>query len=84
MVMEVCQHFGQVATNLLPPLHQVSLHDEPLIQEDHRLWLLKCVANCYLKIRLFTYAKTYCETVINFGKPSNRNHLTKMILFHNQ
>ena len=29
MVMEVCQHFGQVATNLLPPLHQVSLHDEP-------------------------------------------------------
>lgn len=84
MVMEVCQHFGQVATNLLPPLHQVSLHDEPLIEEDHRLWLLKCVANCYLKIRLFTYAKTYCETVINFGKPSNRLHLTKMILFHNQ
>jgi hypothetical protein len=83
MILELCQHFGDVATKLLPPQHEISIN-EPLLEEDHRLWLLKCVADSYLTLRLFTYGKHYGETVINFGKPSQRHHLTKMILFNNQ
>ena len=83
MVLELCHHFGQVATSLLPPPHEVMMN-EPLLEEDHRLWLVKCVADSYLTIRLSTYGKHYGETVINFGKPSLRHHLTKTILFNNQ
>ena len=83
MIIELCQHFGQVATNSLPPRHTESTN-QPLIEEDHRLWLLKCVANSYLTIRLSTYGKTYTDMVVNFGKPSQRHQLTKLILFNNQ
>ena len=83
MIIEICQHFGQVTTNSLPPQHTESTN-QPLIEEDHRLWLLKCVANSYLTIRLSTYGKNYTEKVVNFGKPSQRHQLTKLILFNNQ
>ena len=83
MIIELCQHFGQVATNSLLPRHTESTN-QPLIEEDHRLWLLKCVANSYLTIRLSTYGKTYTDMVVNFGKPSQRHQLTKLILFNNQ
>ena len=56
MIIEICQHFGQVTTNSLPPQHTESTN-QPLIEEDHQLWLLKCVANSYLTIRLSTYGK---------------------------
>ena len=56
MVMELCAHFGQVATTLLPPRHEDMLN-EALLKNDHILWLLKCVADSYLKIRLSTYRK---------------------------
>ena len=39
MILELCQHFGDVATKLLPPQHEISIN-EPLLEEDHRLWLL--------------------------------------------
>lgn len=55
MVLEVCQHFAQDATDALPPRHERT--DEPLIEDDHRLWLVKCVANSYLTLRLSTYEK---------------------------
>ena len=83
MIMELCQHFGQVATNSLPPRHTESIN-QPLIEEDHRLWLLKCVANSYLTIRLSTYGKQYTEMVVDCGRPSQRHHLTKQILFNNK
>ena len=83
MIIEFCQHFGQVATNSLPPRHTES-PNQPLIEEDHRLWLLKCVANAYLTIRLSTYGKQYTEIVVNCGRPSQRHQLTKQILFNNQ
>ena len=82
MILELCQHFGDVATKLLPPQHEISIN-EPLLEEDHRLWLLLCVADSYLTLRSFTYWKHYGETVIHFGKPSQRHHLKKLI-FNNQ
>ena len=39
--------------------------NEALLEDDHRLWVLKCVADSHLKIRLSTYGKYYGETVIN-------------------
>lgn len=82
MILEVCQHFAQDATEALPSQHEPT--EEPLIEDDHRLRLLKCVANSYLTLRLSTYGKHYTETVVNFGQPSLRHQFTKLILFNNQ
>ena len=79
MILEVCQHFAQDATEALPSQHEPT--EEPLIEDDHRLRLLKCVANSYLTLRLSTYGKHYTETVVNFGQPSLRHQFTKLILF---
>jgi hypothetical protein len=53
-------------------------------EDDHRVKLVKYVADKYFTLRLFTYGKRFCETVIQNGKPSDRFQLTKLILFKNQ
>jgi hypothetical protein len=76
---------GQVKSELLPPNHlSAAVNEMPWPTEDHRLCLVKYVANTYLNLRLSSYSKIYSKAVINFGKPSSRHHLTKTILFLNQ
>ena len=81
MVLEGSQHFVQDTTDALPPQHEPT--DERLIVDDHRLWLVKRVANSYLTLRLSTNGKHYTETVVNFGQPSLRHQFTKLVLFNN-
>ena len=74
---------GQEKPELLPQNHlHAAVNEMPT--EDHRLCLVKYVANTYLNLRLSSYAKIYSKAVIQFGKPSSRHHLTKTILFLNQ
>jgi hypothetical protein len=73
----------QEKPELLPPNHLPAAVNE-MPSEDHRLGLVKYVANTYLNQRLSSYSKIYSKAVINFGKPSSRHHLTKTILFLNQ
>ena len=82
MLVELSNRFSQIAINLLPSLHEDSTFFP--LNEDHRLWLLKCVADAYLTIRLHTYGKSYTEMVVNSGEPSQRHQLTKFILFNNR
>lgn len=83
MILEVANYFGQEKPELLPPYHQPSSCNE-MSSEDHRLCLVKYVADSYLRVRLRAYGKVYSKAVINFGKPSDRHHLTKTILFRNE
>ena len=83
MVLEVSRYFGQEKPELLPPYHLPAAVNE-MPTEDHRLCLVKYVANTYLNLRLSSYGKIYSKAVVNFGKPSSRHHLTKTILFLNQ
>ena len=83
LILEVSRYFGQEKPELLPPYHIPEAVNE-MPAEDHRLCLVKYVANSYINLRLSSYAKIYSKAVINFGKPSSRHHLTKTILFINQ
>ena len=83
LILEVSRYFGQEKPELLPPYHIPEAVNE-MPAEDHRLCLVKYVANSYINLRLSSYAKIYSKAVINFGKPSSRHHLTKTILFLNQ
>ena len=58
--------------------------NEVVFDEDHRMKLIKYTAEKYFTLRLFTYGKRYCHTVIQNGQQSDRFHLTKLILFRNQ
>jgi hypothetical protein len=85
MIMEVCHHFF---VNESCHLNIFGDHDPGMnevgLDEDHRMKLMKYVANKYFMLRLFTYGKRYCQSVIQNGKQSDRFHLTKLILFKNQ
>ena len=83
LILEVSRYFGQEKPELLPPYHIPEAVNE-MPAEDHRLCLVKYVANSYTNLRLSSYAKIYSKAVINFGKPSSRHHLTKTILLLNQ
>jgi hypothetical protein len=85
MIMEVCHHF---VVNESCNLNIFGDHDPAMnevgLDEDHKLRLIKCTADKYFTLRLFTYGKRYCESVIQNGKQSDRFQLTKLILFNNQ
>ena len=83
LILEVSRYFGQEKPELLPPYHIPEAVNK-MPAEDHRLCLVKYVANSYINLRLSSYAKIHSNAVINCGKPSSRHHLTKTILFLNQ
>ena len=84
MILEVCQYFIVDQGHLgLFDDHEEG-NNEILFEDDHKIKLLKYIANKYFILRLFTYGKRYCESVIQQGKPSDRFNLTKLILFKNQ
>ena len=84
MIMEVCHHFvvnESCHSNIFgdhdPRMNEVGF------DKDHRMKLIKYTADKYFTLRLFTYGKRYCQTVVvENGKQSDRFHLTK--LFQNQ
>ena len=85
MIMQVCHHF---VVNESCHLNIFGDHDPGMnevgFDEDHRMKLIKYTADKYFTLRLFTYGKRYCQTVVENGKQSDRFHLTKLILFQNQ
>jgi hypothetical protein len=58
--------------------------NELLIDDDHRTKRIKCTANRYFMLRLFTFGKKYIEQIVNKSKQSDRYGLNKLILFNNQ
>jgi hypothetical protein len=58
MIIQVCPHFSLDSTNELFPKHEEGLN-EIILKDDHRTGLIKCVADKYLTLRLFTYGKKY-------------------------
>ena len=82
MVKEVSHHFADKV-----PMGNEESHDSCINEtlfDNHRLYIVKCIADQFLKLRLFTYAKTYNERVVREGLPSRRHQLNKLTLFRNQ
>ena len=79
MIMEVCHHF--VVNESCHLLDVFGDHDpwmnEVVFDEDHRMKLIKYTAEKYFTLRLFTYDKRYCQTLIQNAQQSDRFHLTK-------
>ena len=85
MILNVVEYFlGENRANRQPFESYPPGLNEIVFEEDHEKWLTKCVANKYFTIRLLTFGKSYGERVIEDGKESQRNQLTKLILFKNQ
>ena len=84
MILEVCHHFiVDESRQTLFEDHEQGMN-ESVFEDDHRVKLIKYTADKYFTLRLFTYGKRYCETVVQNGQPSDRYQLTKLILFKNQ
>ena len=85
MIVEVCHHF---VANKSHHLNIFGDHDPEMnevgFDEDHKMKLIKSTADKYFTLRLFTYGKRYCQSVILNGKQSDRFQLSKLILFNNQ
>jgi hypothetical protein len=81
MVTEVSHHFAEVDISKQES-HEQFLNET--LFDNHNLWLVKCIADQFFKLRLFTYAKTYNEIIVGKGLPSRRHQLNKLILFQNQ
>ena len=58
--------------------------NEISFEDDHRVKLIKHVADKYFALRLLTYGQRFRENDIQNGNPSDRFQLTKLILFKNQ
>ena len=74
----VVQHFIHEKSGTVVFQDHDEATNEPLLEEDHQH-----TANKYFSLRLFTYAKAYCETVVQNGQVSDRFQ-RKFILFKNQ
>ena len=83
MVIQVNKHFMLDTTATLFSDHEDGIN-ESLVEDDHRATLIKCIANKYFTLRLFTYGKKYERKVIHKGKQSDRHRLNKLILFNNE
>ena len=83
MIVEVSNHFflDKASGSTIFSDHDPEMNN---VNDDHRVKLIKHTADRYFTLRLFTYGKRHCETVLQEGKPSDRHHLTKLILFKNQ
>ena len=62
--------------------HSLETHvvDQSL-RDDHITVLNKKITDLYSKIFLHRFAKVYFERIVRQEKPSQRNKLTKLILF---
>ena len=80
MIVEVSNHFflNKASGSTIFSAHDPEMND---VNDDHRVKLIKHTADRYFTLRLFTYGKRHCETVLREGKPSDRHQLTKIILF---
>ena len=83
MILKVCQHFLIESRQSVFKDHEEGTN-EILVEDDHRMKLVKCTADKYLTLRLFTFGKHYTEQTVQNGTPSDRHQLTKLILFKNQ
>lgn len=83
MIVEVSNHFfvDKSSRSTVFSDHDSGMND---MNDDHRVKLIKHTADKYFTLRLFTYGKRHCESVLQGGKPSDRHQLTKLILFKNQ
>ena len=83
MIVEVINHFF---VDISSRSTVFSDHDPEVndVNDDHRVKLIKHTADRYFTLRLFTYGKRHCESVLQAGKPSDRHQLTKRILFSGQ
>ena len=80
MIVAVCHHF------LVDPASEVFKdhedgNNEALVEVDHRMKLMKCVADKYFTLRLYNFGKRCTREIPNNGKQSDRHRLT---LFSNQ
>lgn len=82
MILDVCHHFLLESNRSLFTVHEPSSNED--IVDDHRIKLMKWIADKYFTLRLFTYGKHYTETVIQNRMPSARHQMNKLILFKNQ
>ena len=83
MILEISNHFfaDKSSRSTLFSDHDPGMND---MDDDHKVKLIKHTADRYFTLRLFTYGKRHCESVLEGGKPSDRHKLTKLILFKNQ
>ena len=82
MIVEVCNYFLLDSKENVFVGHETGTN-ESLVEDDHQMKLIKCTADKYLTLRLFTFGKHYMESSTQDG-PSDRHQLTKLILFRNQ
>lgn len=83
MIKEVSHNFVENTQNgMTQSSHEYCLTET--LFDNHSLWLVKCIADQFFKLRLFTYAKRYNDNVVREGKPSKRHQLNKLTLFCNQ
>ena len=82
MVIQVNKHFMLDTTATLFSDHEDGIN-KSLVEDDHKA-TLKCIANKYFTLRLFTYGKKHERKVLDKGKQSDRHGLNKLILFNNE
>ena len=82
MIIQVNNHPTLDTTTMLFSDHEDGTN-ENLVEDYHRAPLIKCTANKYLTLRLFTYGKKY-ERVIHNGHQNDRHRLNKRILYNNE
>lgn len=83
MIIQVNKYFMLDTTASLFTDHEDGAN-ESLVEDDHKTTLIKCTANKFFTLRLYTYGKKYEKKVIHQGKQSDRHRLNKLILFNNE
>lgn len=63
MILEVCHHFLVDSCQTVFEDHEEGMN-ESVLEDDHRVKLIKCAGNKYSTLRLFTHGERYCETVV--------------------
>lgn len=58
--------------------------NEIFVEDDHKLKLVKCIADKYFTLRLFNFGQKYLNEIVNKGEQSDRHRLNKLTLFNNQ
>ena len=83
MIIQVNKHFVLDTPTMLFLDHEDGAN-ENLVEDDHKVKLVKGTANKFFTLRLFTYGKKYEKKVIRNGKQSDRHRLNKLVLFNNE
>ena len=83
MIVEVCCHLMLDTTIDLFVDHEDG-DNEILVEDDHKMKLMKCTVDKYFTLRLFTFGKKYNKEIVNGGKQSDHHKLNKLILFNNE